>query len=139
MILIIVQRIRTFIQLELKACLEEMNWMIRCHNCEALNCPQEEYPARPLPIPLGYIDNLQSRLIKVKKGILPSTLKMFLKTHYHLPPAPTTSPIMQTGDMMGGHQDGKNSLQERPRASEEEEKVVVYGTSNTDEGGDYVS
>ena len=36
-------RIRTFMQLELVACLEEITWMIRCHNCEALNCPQEEY------------------------------------------------------------------------------------------------
>ena len=54
-------RIRTFIQLELEACLEEVNWMIRCHNCEALNCPQEENPARLLPTPPpSYIDNLQS-------------------------------------------------------------------------------
>ena len=59
-------RIRTFMQLELEACLEELNWMIICHNCEALDCPQEEYPARLLPTPPpSYIDNLQSRLIKV--------------------------------------------------------------------------
>ena len=64
-------RIRTLMQLELVACLEDINWMIRCHNCEALNCPQEEYPARPLPVPPNYIDNLQSGLIKVKKGVLP--------------------------------------------------------------------
>ena len=54
--------------------------MIRCHNCEALNCPQEEYSARPMPIPPRYIDNLQSKLINVKKGILPPTLKMILET-----------------------------------------------------------
>ena len=42
-------RIRKFMQLELEACVEEINWMIGCHNCEALNRPQEEYPARPLP------------------------------------------------------------------------------------------
>ena len=35
-------RIRTFMQVELEACVEEINWMIRCHNCEVLNCPQEE-------------------------------------------------------------------------------------------------
>ena len=52
-------RIRTFMQLELEACQEEINWMIRCHNCGVLNCPQEEYPARPLSIPTNYIDNLQ--------------------------------------------------------------------------------
>ena len=88
-------RIRTFIQLELVACLEEVNWMIKCHNCEALNCPQEEYPARLLPTPPpSYIDNLQSRLIKARKGIFPASLKMILKTKYPLPvrrPAPETS------------------------------------------------
>ena len=51
-------RIRTFMQLKLETYLEEINWIIRCHNCEALNCPQEEHPARPLPIPPNYIDNL---------------------------------------------------------------------------------
>ena len=112
--------------------------MIRCHNCEVLNCVQEECPARPLPIPPNYIDNFQSRLIKVKKGVLPPTLKMILETHYHLP-APTTSPIVQPDDNMGGHRDGENSPQERPRASEEKEKMVVYSTSSTDEGGDFVS
>ena len=79
-------RIRTFIQLELEACLEEINRMIRCHNCEALDCPQEEYLARPLPIPPDYIGNLQRRLIKVEKGALPPTLIIILKTNYHLPP-----------------------------------------------------
>ena len=42
-------RIKMFMQLKLEACLEELNWMIRCHNCEALNFPQEEYPGRLLP------------------------------------------------------------------------------------------
>ena len=113
-------RIRTFMQLELEACLEEINWTIRCHNYEALNCPQEEYLARPLPIPPNYIDNLQSRLIKVKNCVLSPTLKMILKTRYHLP-APTTSTTVQLDDTMGGHRDEENSPQERPRASEEEE------------------
>ena len=73
-------RIRTFIQLELEACLEEINWMITCHNCEALNCSEEEHPARPLPIPPDDIDNLRSALNKIKKGTLPLTLKMILET-----------------------------------------------------------
>ena len=64
---------------------------------------------------------------------------MILKTHYHLPPAPTTSPTVQPDDMMGSHRDGENSPQERPRASEEEEKVVADGTSRTDAGGEFVS
>ena len=69
--------------------------MIRCHNCEALSNPQEEYPTRLLSTPPPiYVDNLQSRLIKAQKGIYPSSLKMILKTYYHLPvrrPAPKTS------------------------------------------------
>ena len=104
-------RIRTFIQLELEACLEEFNWMIRCHNCKALNCPQKEYPARLLPTPPpSYIDNLQSRLINVRKGIFSASLKMILKTNYHLPvrrPAPKTS--VQPDDVMGEHRAGENS------------------------------
>ena len=103
--------IRLFMQLKLEPCLEELNWMIICHNCEALDYPQEEYPARLLPTPpLSYIDNLQSRLIKVQKGIFPASLKMFLKTNYHLPvrrPAPGTS--VQPDDVIGGHQAAKNS------------------------------
>ena len=105
-------RIRTFMQLELEACLEEVSWMIRCHNCEALNCPQEEYPARLLPTPPpSYIDNLQSRLIKVRKGIFPASLKMTLKTKYPLPerrPAPETS--VQLHDVIGEHRAREDSL-----------------------------
>ena len=132
-------RIRTFMQLELETCQEEIIWMITCHNCEALNRPEEEYPARPLPLPPNYINNLQSRLIKVKQGFLSPTLKMILKTRYHLP-APTTSPRkVQPNDVMRGHWDGENSSQERPRASEKKEEVVANGTPSTDEGGDYIS
>ena len=104
-------RIRTFMQLELAACLEEVNWMIRCHNCEALNCPQEEYPARLFPTsPPSYIDNLQSKLIKARNGVLPAPLKMILKTNYpltvrHL--APETS--VQPDDVIGEHRGGENS------------------------------
>ena len=70
------ERIRTFMQLELEACLEEVSWMLRCYNCEALNRPQEEYPARLFPTPPpSYIDNLQSRLIRARKGIFPGIFK----------------------------------------------------------------
>ena len=106
-------RIRTLMQLGLGACLEELNWMLRFHNCEALNCPQEEYRARLLPTPPpNYVDNLQSRLIKVQKGIYPPSLKMILKTYYHLPvrcPAPNTS--VQPDDVIGGHRAGENRPQ----------------------------
>ena len=73
-------RIRTFMQLELEACLEEVSWSIRCYNCEVLGCPQEEYPARLLPtLPPNYEHNLQSRLIMAQKGIFPASLKNDLK------------------------------------------------------------
>ena len=52
-------RIRTFMQLELKACLDEIDWMIRGHMYSANNYSEEEYPSRQLPIPPDYIDNLQ--------------------------------------------------------------------------------
>ena len=101
-------RIRTFMQFELEACQEEIVWMIRCHNCEALNRPLEEYPASPLPIPPNYIDNLHSRLINVQQGVLPPTLKMILKTRYILP-SPTTPRTVHPDDVMRGHRDGENS------------------------------
>ena len=38
-------RIRTFMQLELKACLDEIDWMIRSHMYSANNYSEEEYPS----------------------------------------------------------------------------------------------
>ena len=132
-------RIRTFTQFELETYQEELVMMIKCHNCEALNRPQGEYPARPLPIPPKYIDNVHSRLVKVQQGVWPPTLKMILKTHYNLP-APTTSPrTVQPDDVMRGHRNGENSPQERPRTPEEKEEVVVNATPSTDEGRDFIS
>ena len=114
--------------------------MIKCHNCEAPNCPQGEYPSRLLPIPPDYNDSLQSRLIKVKKSMLPPTLNMILKTYYHplARQALITSPPVQPDDTMGRHQDGEHNPQERPRASEEEEKVVADSLSSTDKGGECI-
>ena len=87
------ERIRTFMQLELEACLEEVSWMLRCYYCEALGCPQEEYPARLLPTPLpSYIDNLQSRLIRARKGIFPASIQIILNTKYQLPPETSVQP-----------------------------------------------
>ena len=95
-------------QLELEACLEEINWMIRCHNCEALNNPQEDYPAKPLPIPPNYIDNLQSKLIKVKNGVLAqfsqwSSRPIISFQHVQHPkPQKQCSPMMRWGDIGTG-------------------------------------
>ena len=85
--------------------------MIRCHNCEALICPQEEYPARLVPAPPpSYIDNLRTRLIKVQKKIFPASLKMILKTNYHLPVRRRVPEIsVQPDDVIWEHRAGENS------------------------------
>ena len=104
-------RIRTFTQLELEACLEEVSWSIRCYNCEVLSCPQEEYPARLLPIlPPTYEDNLESRLIMAQKGIFPAFYKMIFNSEYQLPvlrPAPQIP--VQPISVIGEHRAGENS------------------------------
>ena len=105
------ERIRIFMQLELEACLEEVSWTLRCYNCEVLDCPQEEYPARLLPTPPpSYIDNLQSRLTKARKGIFSASLKTILKSEYQFPvlrPVPEIS--VQPDGMIGEHRAGENS------------------------------
>ena len=105
------ERIRTFMRLELEACLEEVSWMLRCYNCEVLDCPQEEYPARLLPTPPpSYIDNLQSRLIRARRGTFPASLKMISKAEYQpsvLRPVPKTS--VQPDDMIREYRVGENS------------------------------
>ena len=104
-------RIRTFMQLELEACLEEVSWSIRCYNCEVLGCPREEYPARLLPtLPPNYEDNLQIRLIMAQKCIFSASLKMILKSEYQLPvlrPVPEIS--VQFNSVIGEHRAGENS------------------------------
>ena len=104
-------RIRTFMQLELEACLEEVCWSIRCYNCEVLGCPQEEYPARLLPtLPPDYEDNLQNRLRRAQKGIFPASLKMILNSEYQLPVRRSVSQVsVQPDSVMGEHRAGANS------------------------------
>ena len=98
-------RIRTFMQLELEACLEEVSWSIRCYNCEVLGCPQEEYPARLLPtLPPDYEDNLINRLRAAQKGILPASLKMILNSDYQLPVLRSASQVsVQPDSAIGEH------------------------------------
>ena len=121
-------RIRTFMQVKLEAYRDGSDWLIRCHNCAAYICPEEEYPPRPLPIPPDYIDNLQSRLGKEMKGILPPTLNMILEAYHQAPVRPqqqeisscsqekqlTTSLEVQPDDMTGKHRDGEYNPWERP-------------------------
>ena len=98
-------RIRTFMQLELEACLEEVGWSITCYNCEVLGCPQEEYPARLLPtLPPDYQDNLINRLSAAQKGIIPVSLKMILNSAYKLPILRSASQVpVQPDSVTGEH------------------------------------
>ena len=76
-------RIRTFMQLELEACLKEVRWSITCYNCEVLGCPQEETRRGCcLPSPPDYEVNLTNRLRAAQKGILPASLRMILNSEY---------------------------------------------------------
>ena len=104
-------RIRTFMQLELEACLEEVSWSIRCYNCEVLGCPQEEYPARLSPtLPPNYEDNLQNRLRRAQNPIFPASLKMILKSEYQLPVLRSVLEIsVQPDSVIGEHRAGENS------------------------------
>ena len=86
-------RIRIFMQMVLKVCRDGLDWLMICHNCTADNCPEEEYPPKPLPILPGYIDNFQRRFGKVMKRILPPTLKMILKAYYQAPVRPQQQKI----------------------------------------------
>ena len=120
-------RIRTFMQLELEACLGEVSWSIRCYNCEVLGCPQEEYPARLLPtLPPNYEDNLQNRLIMAQKGIFPASQKMNLKSEYQLPvlrPVPEIS--VQPDSVIGEHRAGENSTSSECVSSPRRAAVVT--------------
>ena len=104
-------RIRTFMQLELEACLEEVCWSIQCYNCEVLGCPQEEYPARLLPtLPPNYEDTLQNRLRKAQKGIFSASLKMILNSEYQLPVLRSVSQVsVQPDSVTGEHRAGEYS------------------------------
>ena len=77
-------KIILFMHMELEKCRSELGWLIRCHNFIVDNCSEEDYPPRPLPIPPGYTENLERRMRKAMKGILPTTLKMILKTYNSL-------------------------------------------------------
>ena len=96
-------RIRTFMQLELEACLEEVRWSITCYNCEVLGYPQEEYPARLLPtLPPNYEDNLRNRLRRAQKGIFPASLKMILNSDFQLPILRSASQVSVQPDSVTG-------------------------------------
>ena len=127
-------RIRTFMQLELEACLEEVGWSIRCYNCEVVGCPQEEYPARLLPtLSPSYENNLQNRLIMAQKGIFPASLKMILKSEYQLPvlrPVPEISAQPDSDRGTSGRRE-QHVVRVRSIAATRRGRYEVRGTWNT--------
>ena len=78
-------RINLFMQMELEACRNELNRLIRCHDCIVNNCPEKYYTLMPLLTPFGYAKNLARRAEMAKKGISPPTFKMILRKYYPLP------------------------------------------------------
>ena len=103
----------------------------------------------PTYFPLDYIENLQRILGKSMKSILPLILKMIIKTYCPLlarqaPVHPQQQEIsscsqekqlepslqVQPDDMTGKHRDREHNPLERPKYSEEEDKVVADGTSH---------
>ena len=117
-------RIRTFMKLELEACLEEVCWSIRCYNCMVLGCPQEEYPARLLPtLPPNYEDNLQKRLRRAQKGIFPASLKMILNSEYQLPVLRSVSQVSVQPSVIGEHLAGKETTTTTQQAAVRKEFV----------------
>ena len=121
-------RIKTFMQLELEASLEEASWSIRCYNCEVLGCPQEEYPARLLPtLPPSYEDNLQSRLIMHGTiRYISASLKMILKSEYQLPVLRLVPEIsVQPDSVIGEHRAGENSTSSESDPSPRRATVVT--------------
>ena len=77
-----------FMHMELEACLNETEWLFKCHDCIGSNIPEEHCPLMPLPIPPDYVHNLERKSKMATKGILPPPLKMILNTYYQLPPQP---------------------------------------------------
>ena len=78
------KRVWLFMQMKLKEYRDEYNWLIRFYLCAVSGCPEEYCPPCPLPIPPDNIKDLCKKTKITKKGILPPTLKMILKTRYPL-------------------------------------------------------
>ena len=77
-------RIRRFMQMELEACMDEMDWLGRCYLSAVNDYLEENCPPMPLPVPPGYYINLEKRAQIAAKSILPPTLKIILKKYYPL-------------------------------------------------------
>ena len=74
-------RIRHFMQMELEAYRDKLDWLLRCHHCIVDNFPEEHCPPMPIPIPSDQATNLARRAEVTKKGILSLTFKMIKKKY----------------------------------------------------------
>ena len=66
-------------------CKDELDWLLRCSDCNVNNCSKEDYPPMPLPIPPNYANNLTRRVEMAKKSILLPSYKMVLNEYFLLP------------------------------------------------------
>ena len=85
-------RIRLFMQMELEVCRDEYKRLLRCHRCIVNNCPEKYLSTHACTHSPDHARKLMRRWEIAKKGILPSTLKMTLKTYY---PPPVHQPQPQ--------------------------------------------
>ena len=90
------KRTRLLMHVELVACRDEFDWLIRCYIYAANSYTEEYCPPMPLPIPSDYIKNLENKSEMTAKCILPPTLEIIMKTHYPLPGKPPISPPSDT-------------------------------------------
>ena len=70
--------------MELEACRDGYNWLIRYYLCAIRNYPEEYYPPLPLPVLPDYIKNLKKISELARKGILPHPPKIVLETNHPL-------------------------------------------------------
>ena len=75
-----------FMQMELEACRNELDWIIKCYLCAVHNYPEEYCPPIPLPVLPGYNKHLGKRAETAAKGILLPTLIMVILKKYYPPP-----------------------------------------------------
>ena len=68
------KKIKLFMQLELEACRNELDWMARVHDCLLNSCPEEDFPPMPRPISSTYV-TFNKEDGNSKKGFIATYIK----------------------------------------------------------------
>ena len=92
-------RTRLFIQMELEAQRDELDWLIISYLC-AVNDNTLEYCAPMyLPVTPGYHTKLGKRAQMAAKGIIPPALEMILETRHPLPAQHQSQPVLPPSEI----------------------------------------